>query len=113
MNTIKLVFNWIIKVFFNASFWLIFGIILRPYIAFHNKLKLENQLKQIKNDYSRNKMIEQLLKNENEIDNIDAKIKNIEGEIEKNKQEINNSSNSTIAIFISIISIIISIFALN
>ena len=113
INATKLVLNWFVKVFLNASLWLIFGIILRPYIAFHNKLRLENQLKQIKNDYNRNKMIERLLKKENEIDNIDSSIKNIEEEIEKNKQEINDSSNSTIAIFISIISIIISIIALN
>jgi hypothetical protein len=108
-----LILTWIISVFFKASFWLVMGIILRPYIAFHNKMKLENKLQKIKKDYHRDKMIERLLKKENTENSIDSQIKIIETELNENKQEILDSTNSTIAIIISLISIVISIIALK
>jgi len=112
-RTLIAILNWILKVLIEGTLWLILGSILRPYIAFNHKLKLQKELKNLKKDYHREKMIESLLKKENAVDSIDQKVKLLEEGIEENMQEIHDSSNSTIALLLSVISIIISIIAIS
>jgi len=106
---IRNVITWVVLVFLQGTFWLIIGSILRPYMAFNEKYKLQNKLKDLKSDYNFKKMIERLGKQENADNCLDNQIQIIEKRITDVQDEIHDSTNNTIALLLAIISIIISI----
>jgi hypothetical protein len=103
----------LVKILFKSFAWLIFGNIIRLIIGFRNELKYKDELNHAIENLDFHRTVALVSANDEELQKAKKERDDILEKIKDNKREINESSNQSIALLISIMSLIIALVSIT